>query len=80
LIPSSRIGSGGLTVAARHRAASSSGFTRAHRHDLTYPESFGDFRTLKKALFDLGYTTAARPLPPGILIGGSPNGSRSAAQ
>jgi hypothetical protein len=46
----------------------------------TYPESFGDFRKLKKALFDMGYATAARPLPPGILIGGSPNGSRSAAQ
>ncbi|MEX0643395.1 MAG: hypothetical protein WD468_11870 [Pirellulales bacterium] len=46
----------------------------------TYPESFSDFRKLKKALFDLGYATAARPLPQGILIGGSPNGSRSAAQ
>lgn len=46
----------------------------------TYPESFGEFRKLKKALFDMGYATAARPLPPGILIGGSPNGSRSAAQ
>jgi hypothetical protein len=46
----------------------------------TYPDSFAEFRALKKALFDLGYATAARPLPPGILIGGSPNGSRSAAQ
>jgi hypothetical protein len=46
----------------------------------TYPDSFGEFRKLKKALFDLGYATAARPLPQGILIGGSPNGSRSAAQ
>jgi hypothetical protein len=46
----------------------------------TYPESFSDFRKLKKVLFDMGYATAARPLPPGILIGGSPNGSRSAAQ
>ena len=46
----------------------------------TYPDSFGDFRKLKKTLFELGYTTAARPLPQGILIGGSPSGSKSAAQ
>jgi hypothetical protein len=46
----------------------------------TYPDSFAEFRKIKKALFDLGYATAARPLPSGILIGGSPNGSRSAAQ
>jgi hypothetical protein len=46
----------------------------------TYPESFGDFRKLKQALFELGYTTAARPLPDGVLIGGSPHGSKSAAQ
>jgi hypothetical protein len=46
----------------------------------TYPNSFGDFRKLKQALFELGYTTAARPLPEGILIGGSPSGSKSAAQ
>jgi hypothetical protein len=46
----------------------------------TYPDSFGNFRTLKEALFELGYATAARPLPNGILIGGSPSGSRSAAQ
>jgi hypothetical protein len=46
----------------------------------TYPDSFAEFRKLKKALFNLGYATAARPLPAGILVGGSPNGSRSAAQ
>jgi hypothetical protein len=46
----------------------------------TYPDSFGEFRKLKKALFDMGYTTAARPLPQGIPIGGSPEGTRSAAQ
>ncbi len=46
----------------------------------TYPDSFNEFRTLKKSLYDLGYATAGRPLPEGILIGGSPNGSQSAAQ
>jgi len=45
-----------------------------------YPESFEDFRRLKKDLFHLGFTTAARPLPEGMYIGGSPDGSRSAAQ
>ena len=42
-----------------------------------YPDSFDDFRTLKAELFKLGYLTAARPLPAGHPIGGSPDGSRS---
>jgi hypothetical protein len=46
----------------------------------TYPDSFGDYRTLKKALFERGFATAARPLPSGVLIGGSPHGSKSVAQ
>ena len=46
----------------------------------TYPDSFGAFRRLKKALFDAGFATAARPLPDGIRIGGSPRGSKSVAQ
>ncbi|TWT36198.1 hypothetical protein KOR34_10990 [Posidoniimonas corsicana] len=46
----------------------------------TYPDSFNEFRTLKRALYELGYPTAGRPLPEGILIGGSPEGSQSAAQ
>ena len=45
-----------------------------------YPDSFQEFRTLKKDLFDLGYATAGRPMPDGIRIGGSPNGSKSSAQ
>ncbi len=45
-----------------------------------YPESFQEFRKLKAALFRLGYSTAARPLPDGHPIGGSPDGSQSAAQ
>jgi hypothetical protein len=46
----------------------------------TYPDSFNDFRTLKQELFQRGYLTASRPLPDGHPIGGSPRGSRSAAQ
>lgn len=45
-----------------------------------YPESFQQFRALKAALFQLGYSTAGRPLPEGHPIGGSPDGSHSAAQ
>ncbi len=46
----------------------------------TYSNSFNEFRTLKKELFARGYLTASRPLPDGIPIGGSPRGTRSAAQ
>ena len=46
----------------------------------TYPDSFEDFRAVKRFLFDLGFSTAARPLPEGVLISGSPEGSKSAAQ
>jgi len=46
----------------------------------TYPDSFGDFRKLKQQLFQAGFATAGRPLPEGMPIGGSPRGSRSAAE
>jgi hypothetical protein len=46
----------------------------------TYPDSFHEFRQLKRALFERGYVTAARPLPADHPIGGSPEGTRSAAQ
>ncbi len=45
-----------------------------------YPDSFQEFRELKRTLYDRGYVTAARPLPDNQLISGSPNGTRSAAQ
>ena len=45
-----------------------------------YPNSFDDFRRLKEHLFQRGFLTAGRPLPEGVPIGGSPNGTRSAAQ
>ena len=46
----------------------------------TYPDSFAEFRTLKSQLYELGYLTAARPLPENQLISGSPEGTKSAAQ
>jgi hypothetical protein len=45
-----------------------------------YPDGFDAFREIRKELYRLGYTIAARPLPPGTPITGSPEGSKSAAQ
>jgi hypothetical protein len=45
-----------------------------------YPDGFSAFREIRKELYRLGYTIAARPLPPGQSISGSPEGSKSAAQ
>lgn len=45
-----------------------------------YQDSFDAFRLIRKDAYVLGYSTAARPLPMGQLISGSPDGSRSAAQ
>jgi len=46
----------------------------------TYPESFSAFRKLREELHRRGYATAGRPLPVGMPIGGSPQGTRSSAQ
>ncbi len=45
-----------------------------------YPDSFDQFRQIKSEIYKLGFLTAARPLPEGRLIGGSPQGTRSASQ
>ena len=45
-----------------------------------YPDGFEAFREIRKELYRLGYTIAARPLPAGQSISGSPEGSKSAAQ
>jgi hypothetical protein len=45
-----------------------------------YPDSFDDFRALKAELYKLGFLTAARPMPMGEPIAGSPSGSRSSAE
>jgi hypothetical protein len=46
----------------------------------TYPDSFALYRQLKEELHRLGYATAGRPLPNGVLISGSNRGSKSSAQ
>jgi hypothetical protein len=46
----------------------------------TYPDSFAEFRRLKKELYLQGYAVAGRPLPEGLPIGASPQGSKSSAQ
>ena len=45
-----------------------------------YQDSFASFRRIKKELYVLGFPVAARPLPLGTPISGSPEGSKSAAQ
>jgi hypothetical protein len=46
----------------------------------TYPDSFEEYRTIKEELHRMGYATAGRPLPKGVLIGGSDHGTKSSAQ
>jgi hypothetical protein len=46
----------------------------------TYPDSFENFRRLKKELYQLGFPVAARPLPEGVPISGSSSGSKSTAE
>jgi predicted RNase H-like nuclease (RuvC/YqgF family) len=46
----------------------------------TYPSSFEDFRRIRKELYHLGYAVAGRPLLEDMLISGSPDGTKSAAE
>jgi len=45
-----------------------------------YPDGFALYRNLRDALHARGFTVAARPLPDGMAIRGSPGGSLSAGQ
>jgi hypothetical protein len=45
-----------------------------------YPDSYPLYRRLLKFTHQHGFSVAARPLPKGIPIAGSPNGSKSASQ
>lgn len=45
-----------------------------------YSDSFEPFRAIRKELHRLGYSCAARPLPEGVLISGSIEGTKSAAE
>lgn len=46
----------------------------------TYPDSFAEFRQLKKELYTMGYAVAARPLMAGMPIGLSPHGTKSSSE
>ncbi|MGC1273992.1 MAG: hypothetical protein WBC44_09815 [Planctomycetaceae bacterium] len=45
-----------------------------------YPDSFEAYRLLQEHAYATGFAVAARPLPAGVPIAGSPNGSRSSSQ
>jgi hypothetical protein len=45
-----------------------------------YPDSFELHRALQEAAHESGFDVAARPLPAGVPITGSPSGARSFAQ
>lgn len=45
-----------------------------------YPDSYGLYRKLQEVAHDSGLSVAARPLPFGVPIAGSPSGTRSAGQ
>jgi hypothetical protein len=45
-----------------------------------YPDSFTLFRRIRNDLVERGFSIAARPLPEGLAIRGSPLGTQSAAQ
>ncbi|MGD9648270.1 MAG: hypothetical protein AB7U73_21340 [Pirellulales bacterium] len=46
----------------------------------TYSDSFPSYRRLKEELYQAGFSVAGRPMPDGKAIGGSPSGSKSAAE
>jgi hypothetical protein len=58
----------------------------AHRRDATpvtvwiYTDSFAEFRILKRALWEMDFPVAVRPMAMGDQITASPNGTHSAAQ
>jgi hypothetical protein len=45
-----------------------------------YPDSFDGYRRLQEAAYAADFAVAARPLPHGVPIAGSPKGSRSSSQ
>ncbi len=45
-----------------------------------YTDSFDEFRPLKRALWEMGFSLATRPMRPGTNIKASPHGTKAAAQ
>jgi len=46
----------------------------------TYSDSFNAYRRMKEELYQAGFRVAGRPMPDGKQIGGSPSGTKSAAE
>jgi len=69
----SRSGSHFLEVLGRHGPTTTVTFW-------VYPDSFDAHQKLKAMTHDAGYWVASRPLPTGVPIAGSPQGSKSVAQ
>ncbi len=46
----------------------------------TYSDSFNAYRRMKEELYQAGFSVAGRPMPDGKQIGGSPSGTKSAAE
>ena len=51
-----------------------------HDHHLDLSDGFAAFRRIKEELYRLGFATAGRPLEQDMPIGGSPQGTKSAAE
>lgn len=69
-----------MPTSAFHRALSERKSEKATITIWVYADSFDDFRRLRKELHQLGLGVAARPLPDGVMIAGSPKGSKSEAE
>ncbi len=84
LIPESDLGAERGDIALRPNSAFHNELRKADSGSTitfwVYPDSFVLFRKLQALAHREGFTVAARPLPEGTPIMGSPNGSRSAAQ
>jgi hypothetical protein len=46
----------------------------------TYPGNYDRLREIKRAIRELGFQIALRPLPPGTPIGASPSGTKSVSE
>ncbi len=65
---------------SRFRSALAQAGPRAILTFWVYPDSFELNRQLQELVHSAGYEVASRPLPHGVPIAGSPNGSKSVAQ
>ena len=69
-----------LPKSAFHRALAEQRTSKPTITIWVYADSFDAFSQLRKELHQLGLGVAARPLPDGVMIAGSPKGSKSEAE